>query len=372
MVAEGSVTKELLPCEIIKREMEEKYPCLRDKRGKHTRTPKMRQNTSVQMRSYLEKNPMPEMPEEDRIKRSVKLKGRAPWNKGKHLTAEDKWNKSIAQKDKKHTAEHTQKVREAQTGKIITAEQRKNMSIAHLGKTLPESQKRKIGAKTEAMWAVPGKKEEISNAVRASLNTEEMHTTLSDIQKKLNQNPEYKAKRIEATKAGYTPKVREGMSASQTERYANEENRKETSEAMKRLWQHLTPEERSRKIKKMRTGSGIVKPTIPEQKVLALLDCCCPNTFIYTGDGSFVMGGFIPDFVDCNGSKKVIEVFGEYWHSFEKIGRTRGEEEKVRKEKFAEFGFSCLIIWEDEFNDEVGIENTANKLIAFSQRRKEG
>ena len=53
------------------------------------------------------------------------------------------------------------------------------------------------------------------------------------------------------------------------------------------------------------------------------------------------------------------------WHSFEKVGRTKEEEERFRKEAFAEFGFGCLIIWEAELVDG-NYENVIEKIKEFS------
>jgi very-short-patch-repair endonuclease len=65
--------------------------------------------------------------------------------------------------------------------------------------------------------------------------------------------------------------------------------------------------------------------------------------FQYTGNGSFVIGGLCPDFVNLQ-DKRVIELFGDYWH--------KPEEEEGRKKAFAEFGYETLIIWEHELQDE--------------------
>jgi len=307
----------LTPYEIIRREMEEKYSCL--------------VNVGISYPQSKESN----------LKRSATLTGR-------HLTEEHKLRISLAHRGKTHSAEHSRKVAEAQKGKVVSPEARERMSLAHIGKKLPEEQKQKIGAKSKEMWADPTKKAEIATAIQNGMDNPEYHEKLSIAQLRRNQDIEEKNKRIEATKAGYTPEVLARMSAFQKERYLSQENRDKTSEVMKQLWQHLTPEEKSRKISKMMSGNGSVKPTVPEQKVKILLDRYCPELFMYTGDGGIIINGLIPDFTDRDGSKKVIEVFGDYWHSFEIVGKTREEEKQSRRDQFAKFGFGCLVIWESE------------------------
>lgn len=80
-----------------------------------------------------------------------------------------------------------------------------------------------------------------------------------------------------------------------------------------------------------------------------------PDEWKYVGDGNCVINGLLPDFINCNGKKKIIEVFGDYWHTKKKKMRYSYTEEG-RKKAFNEVGYDTLIIWEHEFEDE-------NKII---------
>ena len=72
--------------------------------------------------------------------------------------------------------------------------------------------------------------------------------------------------------------------------------------------------------------------------------------FVLNVDASvMVLGGKIPDFVNINGKKQVIELFGDYWHSENITGRSREREEQLRINHFKKFGYATLIIWENEF-----------------------
>jgi len=99
---------------------------------------------------------------------------------------------------------------------------------------------------------------------------------------------------------------------------------------------------------------GLMKrPNYPESM---LLDWLKEYNFPYryTGNGEFFIGRLNPDFVNINGQKKIIEIFGETFH--------RKQEEKLRKEKFKEFGFKTLVIWARELKDK---NRVINKIKRF-------
>jgi hypothetical protein len=86
-----------------------------------------------------------------------------------------------------------------------------------------------------------------------------------------------------------------------------------------------------------------VRPTNPEKQVLAILERYFPNEWKYVGNGEFSLGRLVPDFMNVDGKKKLIEVFGDYWH--------KGENPEVRIARFEEYGFKTLILWEHEIRD---------------------
>ena len=84
------------------------------------------------------------------------------------------------------------------------------------------------------------------------------------------------------------------------------------------------------------------KPNKVELALQHWLEVNYPNEWAYNGDGrlGFVLGGKVPDFVNINGKKAVIEVFGRYWHKVDEV------EKKIAH--YQQFGFDCIILWEDE------------------------
>lgn len=87
----------------------------------------------------------------------------------------------------------------------------------------------------------------------------------------------------------------------------------------------------------------------------------------YTGDGSVVIDGLVPDFTNCNGEKKVIEFFGDYWHggTDRHTPKCACQTEEGRLERYNKFGFQCLIIWSNELADR---EKLINKIVDFNRR----
>lgn len=90
-----------------------------------------------------------------------------------------------------------------------------------------------------------------------------------------------------------------------------------------------------------------VKPNKPEMQLMAILDKYFPKQWRYAGNGEMTLGRKIPDFVNIDGKKQLIEVFGEYWH--------RGENPEVRIQEFRQFGFETLVLWESELKDEKSV-----------------
>lgn len=86
-------------------------------------------------------------------------------------------------------------------------------------------------------------------------------------------------------------------------------------------------------------------PTHHTKCELEFLSLCEKNNlpFEYVGDGSFWVGRLNPDFKNNNGEKKVIEVFGDYWH--------KGEDPKDRIDAFGRLGYDCMVIWEHELKN---------------------
>ncbi len=162
-------------------------------------------------------------------------------------------------------------------------------------------------------------KRRISQAVKCRFNNPGVRERLSEVSKKVHQQPEIRQKHSDATK-----------------KYLSEHP--EMAEKRIRTW----------------LASAKMKPNKCELKLLAILNELAPNQYRYTGDGSMIIAGRMPDFVNVNGSKKIVELFGQHWHS--------PEEESERIGYFRQFGFSTLVIWETELSN---LDALKQKLISF-------
>jgi very-short-patch-repair endonuclease len=127
----------------------------------------------------------------------------------------------------------------------------------------------------------------------------------------------------------------------------SETTKEKIRKAQRKLWQN--PEYVAKSFKAFR-----VKPTKPEIFLTNLLQEILPNEYRYVGDGQFVLAGKCPDFMNINGQKKLIELFGDYWH--------RGQNPQDRIDIFKEHGFDTLIIWQSELED----NNLKERIIEFN------
>ena len=87
-----------------------------------------------------------------------------------------------------------------------------------------------------------------------------------------------------------------------------------------------------------------IKPNKVELRLQDILDRHYPNQWKYVGDGQIIIGGRCPDFINVDGKKEIIELFGTHWHPPFDVAN--------RKEHYTQYGFRSAIIWEDELDDE--------------------
>lgn len=98
-----------------------------------------------------------------------------------------------------------------------------------------------------------------------------------------------------------------------------------------------------------------------ENKIIKILKTIDDHGFEFVGDFSTWIGGKNPDFLNKN-NNKIIEMFGDYWHSEKITGLTKIKHENERKDHFIKFGYSILIIWEHELKN---INKVTNKILNF-------
>ena len=102
-----------------------------------------------------------------------------------------------------------------------------------------------------------------------------------------------------------------------------------------------------------------IKPTKPEMHLSRFLNEKFPNEYRYVGDGNFWIERFNPDFINCNGKKIIIELFGDYWHSL--VNATVRDKERIAT--YQKYGYQTLIIHEKELKN---TEKLYNCIYSFT------
>ena len=138
-------------------------------------------------------------------------------------------------------------------------------------------------------------------------------------------------------------------------KHFSDKHKEKLSEATKKLWRD--PEF----IKKI--SKGWHSKTRPEKSLETILNLICPDEFKYNGgfDCGISIDGLIPDFVNVNGQKQVIDVHGDYWHKDEDID--------IRIERYAKYGYSLLIIWEKELKNR---SEVVKRIVSFVGKDQSG
>ena len=110
-----------------------------------------------------------------------------------------------------------------------------------------------------------------------------------------------------------------------------------------------------------------VKPNKPEKLIYSILQNILPGEYKINVTGEVMtLGRKIPDFVNVNGQKKLIEFNGCFFHYCpvcypdSKIDGIKRTEERIKL--FKKYGWSTLVIWEHELED---MEAVVNRILEF-------
>ena len=106
-----------------------------------------------------------------------------------------------------------------------------------------------------------------------------------------------------------------------------------------------------------------LKPNKPEKLLNQLLKLLFKKDYKYVGNGKVILVRFNPDFINVNGQKKIIELYGDYWHNKPDYKKR----DKRRLKSYTKLGYRTLIVWEHELKD---LDYTVGKLIAFHEGKK--
>lgn len=218
-----------------------------------------------------------------------------------------------------------------------TEETKRKISVAHIGIVPSEETRAKLSIINRKRWEDPEYRKKVVRGKKADLK----ETKRLYLEEKLSTNEIGERLGVgNSTVSRYLGEL--GVKA---RRYHTEAAKAKMSTSqsvrMKARWQD--PAYREKTIAALMKALHI-KPNHIELALQDVLDRHFPNTWKYVGDGQLIIGGKCPDFVNINGKKEVIELFGTYWHDLFDVAR--------KKEHFAQYGFRVAIIWEDELKDE--------------------
>jgi hypothetical protein len=269
--------------------------------------------------------------------------------KGSRLSDEHRRKIGLSQRGR-HLSEATRrKISISETGKIISPETRIKLSVSRKGKPLSAAHRKAISraqiGKKRPHVGVPHSVESIEKIRKAMKGKKNPHVgvpcsvtkrkKIGDAQRRVWANPEYHKK----------------MSEDGKHRCASSEVRAKMSEVGKQLW--VDPDFACMMLKAQH-----IAPNRAERLLYSVLQETLPGEYVInTKAETMVIGGKIPDFVSVNGHKKLIELYGDYWH--------KGHISKDRIDYFKKFGYDTLVVWEHELKD---IEAVRTKLLAFNQR----
>lgn len=178
----------------------------------------------------------------------------------------------------------------------------------------------------------------------------------------ISQRTEFKKEHLPWNTGKHLPEaLRTRLSNANRGKHPSIETRQKLSETRKKLWNDPIF------VAKQMKARGII-PTKAELEMEHILHNLFPQ-FKYNGDGRLgvTLGRLTPDFVDVNGKKDLIEVFGDYYHSPEFLGdRWRGSElGKIMV--YNSLGWDCLVIWEHELKDKRKVINKIRQFVKASK-----
>ena len=150
--------------------------------------------------------------------------------------------------------------------------------------------------------------------------------------------------------------------------FYGKEHTKETKKVMRgKAKKRCESEEERKKLRKRLTAN--MRPTKPE---LIFEEICKKNNlpFRYVGDGQLWIGKgkkLNPDFIEANGKKIVIEIFGSYWHSpLRNFGLKEEATLPFRKAHYKKYDWQSAFIWEED------LRRRDAEAFVLSALKKEG
>lgn len=221
---------------------------------------------------------------------------------------------------KRHSKETRQKLSKINKGKCLSEETKKKISEAHRGKHLSKETRRKLSEShkgEKAYWfgkhLLEETKKKISKARKGNHLSEEIRKKISKANKGRRLSEEHKKK---------LGKIQKGK--------------------------HFSKEHK-RKLSKARQHQSFPKHHTKPERIFEQICKKYNLPFKYTGDGTFWIHNINPDFIECNGKKIAVEIFGDYWHS--PLLNYKLQKDRTllyRKKILKKYGWKLIVFWETD------------------------
>jgi len=209
--------------------------------------------------------------------------------------------------------------------------------------------KRKTSKAAVGAWCRPDVRERIIKSRKISLDNVEVRLKKSESAKAAWKRLEVREKIIQAQRESNKKlEVRKRRIYVQNRL----EVKQKKSDSQKKSWKNKSDREKQQWLSNI-LKSNDVKPNKAELFLDDQIQRCRPNEFEYVGCGQAWIGNKCPDWININGKRQVIELFGEYWHGESRNFKSKGEHELDYISYYKEYEFDCLIIWESELKNEL-------------------
>lgn len=258
------------------------------------------------------------------------VKGNIPWNKGKRDIYSDETRKKMS---------------ESRKGRKASDETKRRMSEAGKGVPQPEG----FGEKLRIMFT-------------GRTYTEETHRRMSEAGKKRAAPSDEARKRMSLASKGKCKSLEHSANIQKAQKkYWGENPKPPTSEKTRKLLSLKSKENWGNQeyVYKVMANRKFYnrqhEMNKPESKLFALLQDNWPGEWKYVGNGEVRLGRKNPDFININGKKLIIEMFGDYWH--------RNHDPKDKENHYSKYGFKTLVIWEKELENIDLVKNRVCKLL---------
>ena len=148
----------------------------------------------------------------------------------------------------------------------------------------------------------------------------------------------------------HTEEIRKKIAIANTGHKTSEVTKKKLSCIVTEWWKNPNNAKKALKIN---------SPNKQELRLKKILDEMYPNEWQFVGNGKVIIDGKCPDFINVNGQKKIIELYGERWH--------QNDDPQDRINVFKPYGYDTLVIWVRELQS---ITKTKQMLSAFCENNR--